>query len=50
LVNLHVPERSCATGLFHRANEVLGTLKCDDFTGRPDDFGKIDSRVARASA
>jgi hypothetical protein len=47
-MNLHVPERSCPTGLFHRADEVLGTLKGNNFASSPDDFGKIDGRVARA--
>jgi hypothetical protein len=36
--------------LFHRADEVLGTLKGDDFAGRPDDFRKIESRIPRTRA
>jgi|SRR6187549_337384 hypothetical protein len=49
-MNLYVRERSSATGLFHCADEVLGTLERNDFTGWSDDFCKIDSRVPRARA
>ena len=49
-MNLHVRERSRTTRLFHRADEVLGTLKRNHFAGRSDDFRKIDSRVPRARA
>src|SRR6266550_9254260 len=44
-MNLHIFERPRTRGLFHRADEVLGTLKRNNFTGWSDDFCKIDSRV-----
>jgi hypothetical protein len=36
--------------LFHRADEVLGTLKRDDLPGWPDDFRKVNSPVSRTRA
>ena len=49
-MNLHIFERPRTRGLFYRADEVLGSLKRNDFTGWPDDFRKIDSRVPGARA
>ena len=49
-MNLHIFERPRTRGPFHRADEVLGTLKRNDFTGWSDDFRKIESRVPRARA
>src|SRR6266496_5081658 len=50
LVNFHVRERSRAAGYLDCADEVPGTFEHDYFTRRPDDLGKIDSCISRASA
>src|SRR5439155_8544818 len=50
LVNFHVRERSRATGRFYRADEISGTFERDYFTRRPDNLGKIDSRVTGTRA
>jgi hypothetical protein len=48
-VNFHVRERSRAASCFHCADEVAGAFERDYFTRRPDDLGKIDSCISRAS-
>jgi len=49
-VNAHVRERPHANRFLHRAYELGRTFERDYFSGRRDNFRKIDGCIARASA